>query len=173
MRFSLAKEEEWGKQMIFRPSSCLLREGWDSRKVENVLEEAEKRTISYFSFHSSGCSRSNPGTSVFWKRPFCISETDANERVLPGWKNAKESRLCSAGPFCEFFSSAATHVLRSDVYDASVSQTISRDFALKFTRDSPRSLCSRSSLSLTPPLSFSLSLFLSSFLSRNFILHME
>lgn len=69
--------------------SCLLREGWDSWKVENVLEEAEKRTISYFSFHSSGCSRSNPGTSVFWKRPFCISETDANERVLPGMKECK------------------------------------------------------------------------------------
>lgn len=55
------------------------------------------------------------------------------------------------------------------MYDASVSQTISRDFALKFTRDSPRSLCFRSSLSLS--LSSSLPLFPSSFLSRNFILH--
>lgn len=41
---------------------------------------------------------------ILGKGLFAFSETDANERVLPGWKDAKESRLCSAGPFCESFS---------------------------------------------------------------------
>lgn len=77
---------------------------------EKVLEEVEKRTISYFPFHSSGCGRGclTPGQGnicILRKGLFAFSETDANERVLPGWKDAKESRLCSAGPFCESFSS--------------------------------------------------------------------
>ena len=124
-------------------------EGWK----RSVLEEAEKRTISYFSFHSSDCSRP--------VRNICILEKaflHFGDRCK--WKGSCRMEECkgiaallSAGPFCESFSSATAHILLSNVYDASVSQTISCDFALKFTRDSLRSLCSRFlSVSLSLPL---------------------
>ena len=64
-----------------------------------------RKNAQYPIFRSTrATARDRLGTSVFWKRPFCISETDANERVLAGWKNAKESRLCSRlGPFANPF----------------------------------------------------------------------
>lgn len=118
----------------------------------NVLEEAEERTISYFLFHLSGCSRTNPPV-----RNICILEKaflHFGDRCK--WKGSSRideckgiaALLCWALLRILFIDSSSHSPL--DVYDASVSQTISCDFALKFTRDSLRSLCSRSSLFLSP-----------------------